>query len=101
MGIPFLGSLGGLLLGLVGGLIGRALASLGIAFVTYYGVSEALDFLKNLVAQNLSMLPPDVVSILGVLQVGRALTIIFSCMFANMVMNGITGGSSLKKMIFN
>ena len=45
--MPFLGSLGGLLLGLVGGLIGRALAALGIAFVTYYGVYEALQFLKE------------------------------------------------------
>ncbi|MFS4549090.1 DUF2523 domain-containing protein [Comamonas resistens] len=97
----FLGSLGGLLLSLVGGLIGRALASLGIAFISYYGVSEALDFLKNLVSHNLHMLPPDVLAILGVLQVGRALTILFSCMFANMVMNGITGGASLKKMIFS
>ncbi|MEF8686322.1 UNVERIFIED_CONTAM: DUF2523 domain-containing protein [Comamonas sp. A-3] len=99
--MPFLGSLGGLLIGLVGGLVGRVLASLGIAFISYYGVSEALDFLKNLVSQNLHMLPPDVLSILGVLQVGRALTILFSCMFANMVMNGITGGASLKKMIFS
>ena len=99
--MPFLGSLGGLLIGLVGGLVGRVLASLGIAFISYYGVSEALDFLKNLVAQNLHNLPPDVLAILGVLQVGRALTILFSCMFANMVMNGITGGASLKKMIFS
>ena len=99
--MPFFGSLGGLLIGLVGGIIGRALASLGIAFISYYGVSEALDFLKNLVAQNLHMLPPDVLAILGVLQVGRALTILFSCMFANMVMNGITGGASIKKMIFS
>ena len=55
--MPFLGSLGGLLIGLVGGIIGRALAALGIAFVTYYGVSEALDFLKNLsIKMNAQML---------------------------------------------
>lgn len=99
--MPFLGSLGGLLLGLVGGIVGRALASLGIAFVTYYGVYEALQFLKDLVGRNINLLPPDIIAILGVLQVGRGLTILFSCMFANMVMNGITGGSSIKKMIFN
>ena len=99
--MPFLGSLGGLLLGLVGGLIGRALAALGIAFVTYYGVYEALQFIKDELHRALSYLPPEMVAILGLLQVGKVLTIIFSCMFANMVMNGVTGGSSIKKMIFN
>ncbi|PIG00384.1 DUF2523 family protein [Comamonas sp. 26] len=73
MALPLLGSLGGLLIGLVGGLVGRTLASLGIAFVSYYGVSEALDFLKNLVAQNLHNLPPDVLAILGFCKwVGRS-----------------------------
>lgn len=55
--MPFLGSLGGLLLGLVGGLIGRALAALGIAFVTYYGVYEALQFIKDELHRALSYLP--------------------------------------------
>ena len=99
--MPFLGSLGGLLIGLVGGIIGRALAALGIAFVTYYGVYEALDFLKNLVIQHLHMLPPDMLAIFGVLQIGRCLTILFSCMFANMLLNGLTGGSTLKKLVFS
>ncbi len=99
--MPFLGALGGMLLGLVGGFIGRALAALGIAFITYYGVYEALDFIQNEVRSSISSLPADMVSILGLLQVGKALTILFSCMFANMLMNGITGGSSIKKMVFN
>lgn len=98
--MPFLGSLGGLLLGLVGGFIGRTIAAFGIAFITYYGVYEALEFLKVELYRALHQLPPDVVAILGLLQVGKVLTIIFSCLFANMLINGITGGSSIKKMIF-
>lgn len=99
--MPFLGSLGGLLLGLVGGFVGRTLAALGIAFVTYYGVYEALEFLKDQLYRALHQLPPDMVAILGLLQVGKVLTILFSCLFANMIINGVTGGSSMKKMIFN
>lgn len=99
--MPFLGALGGMLLGLVGGFVGRALAALGIAFITYYGVYEALDFIKGQVNAHIHNLPGEMIAILGILQVGKCLTILFSCMFANMLMSGITGGSSIKKMIFN
>lgn len=99
--MPFLGALGGMLLGIAGGFVGKILAALGIAFITYYGVYEALEFVQDQVKNHIHRLPADMVAILGLLQVGKALTILFSCMFANMVMNGITGGSSIKKMIFN
>lgn len=98
--MPVLGALGGLLLSLVAGFVGRTLAALGIAFVTYYGVSEGLTFLKQLVASNISALPPNVVAVLGLMKVGQGLTILFSCMFANMLLNGFTQGGTLKKMIF-
>ncbi len=101
MALPALGALGGILLSLVAGFVGRTLAALGIAFVTYYGVTEALDYLKNLVSTHIHALPPDVVSVLGMMKVGQGLTILFSCMFANMLLNGFTQGGTLRKMIFN
>ncbi len=85
--MPFLGALGGMLFGMVGGFVGKSLAALGIAFVTYYGVYEALDFVQDQVKNHIHRLPADMVAILGLLQVGKVLTILFSCMFANMVMN--------------
>jgi len=98
--MPVLGALGGLLLSLVAGFVGRTLAALGIAFVTYYGVSEGLEFLKQLVSSNLHALPPNVIAVLGLMKIGQGLTILFSCMFANMLLNGFTQGGTLKKMIF-
>ena len=89
--MPILGALGGLLLSLVAGFVGRTLAALGIAFVTYYGVSEALDFLKQLVSNNLHALPPNVIAVLGLMKVGQGLTILFSCMlFMNLCIFNLT-----------
>lgn len=94
------GIIGGVLLAIVGGIVARSLVALGIAFVVYYGVYEALELIQDQVKAHINALPQTVVSILGLLQVGKALTILFSCMFANMVINGITGGEGLKRMIF-
>ena len=44
----FIGMFGGMLLSLVGGLVGRVLASLGMSLVTFYGMTQAIDFLKGL-----------------------------------------------------
>lgn len=93
-----LGSLGGLLLSLVAGFVGRVLASLGLSLITYYGVSQALDFLKGLVMQSLSKFPAEVVQILGLMKVGTGLTIIFSAMFASMLLNGLNS-DTFKKLI--
>ncbi|MDL5037524.1 DUF2523 domain-containing protein [Comamonas sp. Y6] len=94
----FLGSLGGLLLSLVAGFVGRTLAALGLSLVTYYGVSQALDFLKGLIMQALSGFPVEVVQLLGLMRIGTALTIIFSAMFASMLLNGLNS-DSFKKLI--
>lgn len=99
--IPFFGTLGGLLVAVTGAIVARVIASLGISFAFYYGVSEALEFLRDTITRSLSYLPQDAVNLLSMLQVGRGLTILFSCLFANMVVNGVTSGSAFKRMIFS
>lgn len=94
----FLGSLGGLLLSLVAGFVGRTLAALGLSLVTYYGVSQALDFLKGLIMQALSGFPAEVLQLLGLMRIGTALTVLFSAMFANMLLNGLNS-DTFKKLI--
>lgn len=83
-----LGMLGGLLLSLVAGFVGRTLASLGLAVVTYYGMTQALGYLKDLIVANLGMLPANVVQILALLKIGTGLSIIFSCLSVSMLLNG-------------
>lgn len=96
----FLPMLGGLLLSLVAGMVGRVLASLGLSIVTYYGISQALDFLKSLIVQSMGQLPAEVVQLLGLMKVGTALSIVFSAMFASMLLNGLNSGT-FKKWILN
>lgn len=96
----FIASIGGLLLSLVAGFVGRALASLGLSIVTYIGMSRALDFLKDLIIQNLAQLPTTVVQILGLMKVGTALSIVFSAMFASMLLNGLNS-DTFKRWVLN
>jgi cell division protein FtsX len=48
------------LLGLVGSLVGRVLASLGFAVVTIVGVDAVIDELKDKVVEGANSLPGDV-----------------------------------------
>lgn len=85
----FIPMIGGMLLTLVASLVGRVLASLGMAIVTFIGITRALDYLKDLIVQGLGQLPADVVQLLGMMKVGTALSIVFSAMFASMLLNGL------------
>jgi hypothetical protein len=96
----FIGMFRGMLLSLVGGLVGRVLASLGMSLVTFYGMSQAIDFLKGLILQNLSQLPVTVVQLLALMKVGTALSIVFSAMFASMLLNGLNS-DTFKKWVVN
>lgn len=96
----FIGMFGGMLLSLVGSLVGRVLASLGMSLVTFYGMTLAIDFLKGLILQNLSQLPVTVVQILALMKVGTALSIVFSAMFASMLLNGLNS-DTFKKWVVN
>ena len=96
----FIGMFGGMLLSLVGSLVGRVLASLGMSLITFYGMTQAIDFLKGLITQNLSQLPATVVQILALMKVGTALSIVFSAMFASMLLNGLNS-DTFKKWVVN
>ncbi len=92
---------GALLTGLVdiaGSLVGRVLLSLGAATVTYAGFGSSLTFLKTQALQHLTALPPEVVGMLSVLQVGTCVSILFSALTARLVVNGLTG-DTIKKWV--
>ncbi|GKS88231.1 DUF2523 domain-containing protein [Acidovorax sp. SUPP2539] len=96
----FIPMIGGLLLSLVAGFVGRTLASLGLSVVTYVGISKALDFLKDLIVQSLAHLPAVVVQLLALMKVGTALSIVFSAMFASMLLNGLNS-DTFKRWVLN
>lgn len=89
----FISALGGMLINLVGTLVGRVLVALGLALVTYTGVNATLDFLKNSAVSSLISLPPEMLSIMGVLKVGVCISIVTSAVAARLVLDGLTGGT--------
>lgn len=96
----FIGMFGGMLLSLVAGMVGRVIASLGLSIVTYYGMTQAIDFLKSLIISSMNQLPVVVVQILSLMKVGTALSIVFSAMFASMLLNGLNS-DTFKKWVLN
>jgi len=100
MALPIAGMIGGALLSLAGSFVLRVLMALGLSVVSYYGFSAGLDFFKNLVTSNLSGLPADMLSLLGYMKVGKALTIIFSAMLASVVVKGLSNGV-YKRFVLN
>lgn len=94
----FLSTILGGLLSLTASFVGRVLVSLGIAAVTYTGLSASLDFLRDQAIAAAFSLPPEVVGMLSVMKVGTCISIITSAMAARLVINGMSG-DSFKKFV--
>lgn len=95
----FLAALLGGLVSAAGSIAGRVLISLGIGYVTYEGLSTAMDYMKNLVWSNLGSLASDILQLVSVLEVDTAINIMFSAVAARLVIRGLTGGAITKMVI--
>lgn len=87
----FIAAIGGMLINLVGTLVGRVLISLGIAVITFTGISASLDFLKTQAISSFNALPPEMMAIIGLMKVGVCISIVTSAIVARLVLNGLTG----------
>lgn len=81
------------LLNILGTLVGRIIAAIGVGVVTYTGVSSSLDWLKTQAVSSLHMLDPQVVGLLGVLKVGVFISIISSAVMARLLLSGLQSGT--------
>lgn len=95
----FLAALLGGLVSAAGSIVGRVLISLGIGYVTYQGLSTAMDYMKSLVWSNLGSLASDTLQLVSVLEVDTAINIMFSAVAARLVIRGLTGGAITKMVI--
>jgi hypothetical protein len=75
------------------------LLSLGFASLTYTGLSVTLDWLKGQALANLTALPLEVVSMLGLMKVGVSLSIIISALIVRMVLDGLSAGGSISRLV--
>ena len=101
MALPFIAaSLGGVLISVAASVVGRVIAALGLSVVTYVGISQALDFLKTMMMNAIAGLPSEIFMLLAWLKVGTCISIVFSAMFASMLLNGLNS-DTFKKWVLN
>lgn len=81
--------LGGLL-EKVGEFVLRAFVAAGVSAVTYYGVSESLDFAAQFMNARWSGLPSTTIGILGALGIGRDIGIVIGATTARLTLSGLT-----------
>lgn len=73
----------------VSGLVFRALASLGFAYITYTGLNSVVDTIKSYTVGLFSSVPPDVVQILGLAKIDIAFNIMLSAVVARLALAGM------------
>lgn len=96
-GLPLIiGSVVGGLAHAVGSLVGRVLVSLGVGFVVYNGADTMLDFVRTNVLNQLQMLPPELFTVLSLLQVPAVINVYFSAWTASLAITGLQSGSFVK-----
>lgn len=89
----FLASLLGGLINIAGTLVGRVLLALGISAVTYTGLSQTFDFLRDQAINSFQALPPEIVGMLALMKVGSSFSIILSAIVVKWTLQGLTGGN--------
>lgn len=77
-------------------LIGRVLLALGISFVTYTGMSVAIDGLYASAKSSFSGLPVETLNLLAYLWVDKALSVVFSAFTAALAIKTLQTGSITK-----
>lgn len=87
--------LGGLL-EKVGEFVLRAMVAAGVSAVTYYGISESLDFASTFITARWSGLPSTALGILGALGIGRDIGIVIGAVTARLALSGLTASGLTK-----
>lgn len=103
--MPILPILATFLGSIVSGLVFRALASLGFAYVSYVGIGYLIDQVGGYVKTLFGAVPPPVAAILGMAKLDVAINIILAAVIARLLLAGmdkvtgtITGLALLNKV---
>lgn len=74
-------------------LVFKTLAALGIGFVTYQGLQVITGAVQTHIFNILTVLPPRAQGLLGLMDVGTAINILFSAITTRAIVSGWSGGS--------
>ena len=97
----FLAALLGALVQASGSIVARVLIALGIGYASYSGITAVLDGVKALVVSYLSGAPVTILTIMSLLKVDVAVSIIFSAYAARLVLRGLSSGKLTKMVVKN
>lgn len=85
----------GALLLIVEPVISRIIAALGIGFVSYLGVQGLLTYLENQIASSLAGTSSDIVQILGLMGLGKAMSIVLSALSVRATLAGMNSTGNI------
>lgn len=74
---------------IVAGLVFRALASIGFAYIAYTGLGSLVDTIDSYIKATFGQLPSEVVAILGLGKVDIAINIMISAVVARLLLAGM------------
>ena len=99
LGLPLIiGSLVGGLASAAGSMVGRVLISLGVTFVVYNGADTMLEWVRDSVLSKFSLLPPELYTVINLLQVPAVVNVYFSAWLATITIAGLQSGSFVKQV---
>lgn len=81
-------------------LLVKVFISFGVGFVTYTGLSAAMDTAFDLISTQLNAAPVELVQMLGLMKVDVYISMIFSAYTAKLVIGGMTSAGALSKINF-
>ena len=90
-------SIAAFLVAMVGPLLARIIASLGISLITLTGATIALSTLKSTITSNIGAVPSDVMGIAGLMGIWQAIGIVLGAMTFCVTWKGTTGFMALAK----
>jgi hypothetical protein len=93
----FLAALLGGLATVMGSMVGRVLLALGITYVTYKGMTVAVDSVSEMMRSSFQSFSGDVLNLLSFLYVDRALSLIISSFAAAFALRSSSG--AITKMV--
>lgn len=79
-------------------IVGRVLLALGFGYVTYSGLSTAVQFVRTYIQDSLSGLPAVTVQVLGLMQFDTVCSILLSAVTARMLLDGLQS-DTIKRLV--
>ena len=89
----------GAFLFIIGHIVFKVLVSLGVAVITYYGVSATMNWMLETGMNSLQGLPGEIVGLLGYMKVGVAISMLSSAIALRAALT-FSATDTIKRLVF-